>query len=58
MEWKLWSTASIVALLKAQMDFFLGGGRQGTKRNRTFETQGFDSIEIKFSTIYHPPVQV
>lgn len=36
------------ALLKAQLDFFLGG----MKGNGALETQGLNSTEVKLSTIY------
>lgn len=42
------------ALLKAQLDFFLGG----MKGNGALETQGLNSTEVKLSTISHPLEQV
>lgn len=50
----VWATALILALLKTQLDFFLGK----TKGNGTLETQGFESTEIKLSATSHPPVRV
>lgn len=49
MEWKLWATALIPVLLRAERDFFLGG----TKGNGILETQGFNSRHNKFHSFSH-----
>lgn len=51
MEWKLWTMALILALLKTKLDFSHGG----MEGNATLETQGFNFTKIK---ITHPPVPV
>lgn len=48
MEQKLWAVAFILALLKAQLDFFDGR----TEGEGTLQTQGFTSIQV--NTIYSP----
>lgn len=50
-EWKLWTLALILALLKHQLDFFHGW----TRGIRTLEIEGFNSMQIK---IAHSPMQV
>lgn len=52
MEQKFWAMASILVLIKTQLEFLLGW----IKQNRILETQWFNSTPIKLSTKSHPPV--
>lgn len=52
MEQKLWILALILALLNPQLHVF----QDWFKENGALETEKYNSMQIKLSTAFHPPV--